>query len=277
MEFAKVEAPAFTALCVGAAIAFIVPLAIALIWKFTKKERFSTILVGSATFILFALILEKPIQNFLLFPTQMGLPDHAVSSFLSARPLLLALLAGLFPGIFEETGRLAAFKTLLRNRKNRETSVSHGIGHAGTEVMLTLGLTYITYIMYAVMINSGAFVTVVDQVKAVAPDQVGTLTTLAEQLTKVTISDIGLGYMERIFAFLFHVGASILVFYACRDKGRFWLYPLAILLHTAMDFVSALYLFKVISLPLWAVEALIGVFGLLVFFGAYVFLYRKNP
>ena len=277
MEFAKVEAPAFTALCIGAAIAFIVPLAIALIWKFKKKERFTTILVGAATFVLFALILEKPLQNLLLFPTQMGLPDHAFSSFVNARPVLLALMAGLFPGIFEETGRLVAFKTLLRNRKNRETSVSHGIGHGGIEVMLLLGLTYVTYIMYASMINSGAFGTVIDQVRALAPDQVGTLTALAEQIAKITVADIGLGYLERIFAFLFHIGASILVFYACRDKGRFWLYPLAVILHTVMDFIASLYLFEVIRLPMWALEAIIGLFGVLVFFGAYAFLYRKNP
>jgi hypothetical protein len=91
----------------------------------------------------------------LAFPTAMGLPEHAVSRFLSANPVLLALVAGLFPGVFEETGRLVAFKTVLRKRRNRETSISYGIGHGGFEVILILGLTYIQYIAYAVMINTG--------------------------------------------------------------------------------------------------------------------------
>ena len=82
--------------------------------------------------------------------------------------------------------------------------------------------------------------------------------------------------MERAFAFLFHIGASILVFYACRDKGRFWLYPLAIILHTALDFLAGLTIAKVITIPTLALEGIIGVFALAVFSGAYVLLYRRD-
>ncbi len=108
-------------------------MAAALIWKRKKKEPVISILIGAAAFLLFALILEKPIQNVLVFPTTMGLPQHAVSRFLNANPVLLALAAGLFPGVFEEIGRLIAFKTVLRKRRNRETSISYGIGHGGFE------------------------------------------------------------------------------------------------------------------------------------------------
>ena len=76
-------------------------------------------------FLLFALVLEKPIQNVLLFPTAMGMEEHVASRFFAAHPVLLALAAGLFPGVFEETGRLVAFKTVLKNRKNRETSITY--------------------------------------------------------------------------------------------------------------------------------------------------------
>ena len=276
MEFAEIGTQSFAALGVGAALAFVLPLAVALIWKFWKKERFTTILAGAATFLLFAIILEKPIQNALLFPTQMGLPEHAVSRFFNARPVLLAFLAGLFPGVFEETGRLAAYKTVLKNRKNRETSISHGIGHGCFEVILTLEVTYVTYIAYAVMINTGTFGTVVEQVKTQAPDQLDALYTVADQLAGITLADIGMGLVERVFGVLFHIGASILVFYACRGKKKTWLYPLAILLHTAMDFVAALYLFGVIHISTVMVEAIAAAFGVLTFCGAYFLLYRKD-
>lgn len=82
-------------------------------------------------FPLFALILEKNIQNVLLFPTSMGLKNHALSTFMNSHPIFLSFLAGLFPGLFEESGRFAAFKTLLKKRKNPETSISYGIGHGG--------------------------------------------------------------------------------------------------------------------------------------------------
>ena len=137
MEFTKVGTEQFMALGTGAALSVIITLAIVLVWKIKKKEPFTTILVGAATFVLFALILEKTIQNALVFPTTMGLPDHAASQFINARPVLWALVLGLFPGVFEETGRFIAFKTVLKNRRNRETSISYGIGHGGIEVILT--------------------------------------------------------------------------------------------------------------------------------------------
>ncbi len=276
MELAKVGTNAFAALGVGAVLAIILPIAIALIWKFKKKERFTTILIGVAAFVLFAMIIEKLIQNVLIFPTQMMLPDHAVSRFINARPLLWALVVALFPGVFEETGRLIAFKTVLRKRKNRETSISYGIGHGCGEAMILLGITYIEYIVFAVMINLGTFRTVIDQAAAQAPDQINTVYALAGQIASFSMASLGVALFERVFAVLFHIGASILVFYACRDKGKGWLYPLAILLHTGMDFIAALTLVNLFNPPMWLLELIVAVFGILVFCGAYFLLYKKD-
>ena len=275
-EFATVGREQFIALGLGVLLAVIIPIAIALIWKFWKHEKFTTILVGAATFVLFALILEKTIQNALVFPTTMGLPDHAASQFINARPILWALVLGLFPGVFEETGRFVAFKTVLRNRRNRETSISYGIGHGGFEVILVLGINYIVYIVYAVMINTGTFQGIINQVAEQAPFQEEAIRALADQLAVFSFADIGAGIFERVFAFLFHVGASILVFYAARDKGRFWLYPLAILLHTALDSLAGLNMAKVVQLSAPALEAMVVAFGLLTFLGAYFLLYKKD-
>ncbi|MBQ1862229.1 MAG: YhfC family intramembrane metalloprotease, partial [Clostridia bacterium] len=234
------------------------------------------ILVGAAYFLLFALILEKPIQNVLAFPSAMGLPEHAVSRFLSANPLLLALVTALFPGVFEETGRLIAFKTVLRKRRNRETAISYGIGHGGFEVILILGLTYIQYIAYAVMINTGTFGNVIEQVASQAPEQLDSVESVVSLLTGFSFADLGIAFVERIFAVLFHIGASILVFYSCRDKKRLWLYPVAIILHTAFDFTFALNIFGVINIPSLAIECFAAVFGLTVFLCAYILLYKKD-
>ena len=91
------------------------------------------------------------------------------------------------------------------------------------------------YIIYAIMINTGTFAETIKQIEAVAPDQVGAYLELPAQLAAFSAFSIFLAVWERIFAVLFHTGASIMVFYACKDKKKFWLYPLAILLHTAMD------------------------------------------
>ncbi len=275
-ENAHVETISFIWLIVGTVLWIAVPVAVAIIWKVKKKEPFTTILIGAATFLLFALILEKPIQNVLAFPTAMGLPDHAVSRFLSANPILSALVSGLFPGVFEETGRLVAFKTILRKRKNRETSISYGIGHGGFEVILILGMTYIQYIAYAVMINTGIIGIIINQVASLAPDQLGSIESVVSLLKGFSFADLGIAFVERIFAVLFHIGASILVFYACRNKKSFWLYPFAILLHTAVNFIGALSIFNVIHLSPWVLEGIIAVFGLLTFLGAYFLLYKKD-
>lgn len=276
MEFTKVGTQSFIALGLGAVLAVIIPLAITLIWKFRKKERITTILIGVAVFVIFAMTVEKLIQNVLIFPTQMGLPDHAVSRFINARPVLWAFTVGLFPGVFEETGRLIAFKTVLRKRKNRETAISYGIGHGCGEAMILLGITYIEYLVFAFMINHGTFQTLVDQTAAQAPDQVNAMTTLAAQIASFSFGALGLAFVERVFAVLFHIGASILVFFACRDKGKFWLYPLAIVLHTALDFIGGLTLAGVITISSWGLEAIVAIFGILTFFCSYFLLYRRD-
>ena len=275
-EFAKVGTQQIGLLALGTILMIATPIVIAIIWTKKKKERFTTVLVGAATFLLFAVVLEKPLQALLIAPTQIGLADTGISQFVNARPILWAFIAGLFPGVFEETGRLVAYKTVLKKRKNRETSISHGIGHGGFEVMYLMGVSYATYIVYAVMINSGTFGTVVDQVMAQAPDQADTLVVVANGIASFSFANLALSIVERVFAVLFHIGASIIVFYACRDKGRLWLYPLAILLHTAMDFIAGLTTVGVWKLPVWALEGIIAVFGVLTFCGAFFLLYKKD-
>lgn len=276
MKLAIVGTNSIIALGVGAFLAIVLPIALAVIWKVKKKEPFTTILIGAAAFILFAVIIEKLLQAVVIFPTQMGLPDHAVSRFINARPLLWAFIVALFPGVFEETGRLIAFKTVLRKRKQRETSISYGIGHGGVEAIYLLGVAYIEYIVFAFMINHGSFQTLIDQAAAQLPGQESTLADLAAQIATFSFGSLALGLLERVFAILFHIGASILVFYACRDKGKGWLYPLAIVLHTGMDFIASLTLVNLFNPPTWLLELIVGVFGILVFCGAYFLLYKKD-
>ena len=261
---------------VGLILFVTVPVAVAIVWKIKKKEPFTTILIGAAAFLLFALILEKPIQNVLIFPTEMGLSGNPLSIALASRPVLLALVTGLFPGIFEETGRLVAFKTLLRKRTNRETSISYGIGHGGIEVVFVLGLMYFQFLSYAMMLNNGTFGTVVAQVAEKAPEKLSQVQSVIDSLTGFTFTSLLAAAVERVFAVLFHIGASILVFYACKDKKKFWLYPLAILLHTAMDFIAALAVFNVVDLSGPALTGSVAVFSTVVFASSYFLLYRKD-
>ena len=275
-DFPKIGTDVIALMVIATVLFIVVPVVLWIVWCVKKKEKFTTILIGAAAFFLFAIVLEKPIQNVLIFPTAMGLKEHAASQFINARPVLWAFLLGFFPGLFEETGRFVAFKTVLKKRKNRETSISYGLGHGGFEVLFIFGITYITYISYAFMINSGAYATIVQQVEAVAPDQVDAYLALPGQLAAITAGSILIAIWERIFAVMFHTGASVIVFYAAKDKKKLWLYPLAILLHTVMDGILGLTLVNVITLSDIQLEAFVTVIGALLFFGSYFLLYRKD-
>ena len=275
-DFPKIGTDVIALMVIATVLFIVVPAVLWIVWCVKKKEKFTTILIGAAAFFLFAIVLEKPIQNVLIFPTAMGLKEHAASQFINARPVLWAFLVGFFPGLFEETGRFVAFKTVLKKRKNRETSISYGLGHGGFEVVFILGVTYITYISYCLMINSGTFATIVQQVEAVAPDQVDAYLALPAQLASITAGSILIAIWERIFSVMFHTGASVIVFYAAKDKKKLWLYPLAILLHTAMDGILGLTLVNVITLSDIQLEAFVTVIGALLFFGSYFLLYKKD-
>ena len=275
-EYAKIGSAQIGLFVLGAILMIGVPLALAIVWTKKKHERFTTVLVGAVTFLLFAVVLEKPIQNALIFPTAMGLSDHAAGRFINARPLFMAFLLGLFPGIFEETGRLIAFKTVLKNRKNRETSISHGIGHGGFEVMFVLGVSYVTYIAYALMINAGTYGTLVEQMAAKDPTQAEAGAAAAAQLAAFSFADLSVGVLERVFAVMLHIGSSMLVFYAVKDKKRFWLYPLAILIHTLIDFSAGLSFVGLWNPPVWVLVAIVAAGGIATFFGAYFLLYKRD-
>jgi len=127
------------------------------------------------------------------------------------------------------------------------------------------------------MINTGTFGTVVDQVMTQAPEQADALMTVVSGIASFSFVNLVLSIVERIFAVLFHIGASIIMFYACKDKDRFWLYPLAILLHTAMDFIAGgLTTARLWNPPVWVLEGIIAIFGVLTFCEAFFLLYKKD-
>lgn len=272
MEFGTVSTSSMVLMLLTAILGIALPLITAVIWCKKKHEPFTTVLIGAATFLLFAIVIEKPLQALVI---QL---DSPVSQFVNARPVLWAFIVGLFPGVFEETGRFVAFKTLLRKRKQRETGLSHGIGHGGFEAMFILGITYIEYFVFALMLNQGSFFELmIEPVKdTLTPDVVKQINGIVEQITTFSAGMLGLALVDRLIAVLYHIGASILVFYSCKDKKKWWLYPLAVVIHTAIDSMAGLQLAGVINVSDWIFEIIFAVAAIGTFLGAYILLYRKD-
>lgn len=272
IEFGTVSTSSMLLMLLTAVLGIALPLIAAIIWCRKKHEPFTTVLIGAATFLLFAIIIEKPLQSCVISL------DSPVSQFVNARPVLWGIIVGLFPGVFEETGRFVAYKTLLRKRTQRETGLSHGIGHGGFEAMFILGITYIEYFVFAIMINSGSFYElIIEPIKdTLTPDVAEQITAIVEQITTFSAGTLGLALIDRFLAVLFHIGASIMVFYAVKDKKKWWLYPLAIIIHTVIDGLLGLQLAGVFELSNTVNEIIFGAEAIAVFLGAFFLLYKKD-
>lgn len=272
MEFGTVSTSSMVLMLLTAVLGIALPLITAITWCKKKHEPFTTVLIGAATFLLFAIVIEKPLQALVISL------DSPVSQFVNARPVLWGIIVGLFPGVFEETGRFVAFKTVLRKRKQRETGLSHGIGHGGFEALFILGVTYIEYFVFAIMLNQGSFVELmIEPVKdTLTPEVVKQITGIVEQITTFSAATMGVALADRLIAVLYHIGASIMVFYAVKDKKKWWLYPLSILIHTVIDGLLGLQLAGVFELSDVANEIIFAVEALAVFLGAFFLLYKKD-
>jgi uncharacterized membrane protein YhfC len=249
----------------------LLPTVVATVWKIKTKEPISTMLIGAATFAVFALGLES-IPKVFLFQL-----DNPVSMFVMSNTWVYAVVGALLAGVFEETGRFLAFKFLLKKRTKRETAISYGIGHGGFEAIFLLVFTGIQYLTYISLINSGQFSTIVDQVCASSPNQVAAMEAIPATLAATTISSIGFTVMERVSAMLGHVAFSILVFDAVRTPKKGWMFPVAIFLHAFIDFFAVLYQMGKISISPAIFEVLLLLVAA-VFFGlALRFVYQKMP
>ena len=233
MENIRFTNTAFAATTLQAILVIALVAAVALIWKKKTKQPFELYLIGAVTFFVSAMVLEN-------------IPKVPILSLPAIKnsPVLTTVVASVFAGLFEETGRFIAFRTAMKKNHNKKNAISYGIGHGGFEALFLILSTAITYIVMGIMINSG------NTEKITADMDEATLALATEQLKAVsasTFSSVLPAVFERISAMTFHISSSVLVFAAAKNKKYIMLYPLAILLHFGFDMPSALYLTKTVT------------------------------
>ncbi len=229
---------------VSAVLSAAIPAALLLYFRKKKKADILPFFIGCAVFILFALVIEGAV-NSLLFSSPAG-------AAIQSKPLRLALVGGLMAGLFEETGRFAAFRTVLRGRReNDANSLMYGAGHGGIEAVLVLGASMITNIVFATAINSGG--ASLSALTAGAPEE--TLKAIG-QLAEVPSWTFLLGTVERCLAITLHIALSVIVWFGAKEPGKLWLYPLAIALHALTD--AAAVFAASAGIPTFAVEGIVA-------------------
>ena len=240
------------AIGICSALMVIMPVTVFVIWKVKTHSKIKPVFVGAVTFLLFAIVLKLPFA-YLLY--QSGSP---VSEAINSNPWLYYLFGGLLAGLFEESGRFIAFKTVMKNNKQKTDAVTYGIGHGGIE-SIYIGLSLLSFIAIGVMINSG---NTSQLTEGAAPEQIEALKDQLAQYASFDITGVFTGVLERASAMLIHISLSMLVFEAANSRKRLWLYPCAVLTHFVFDFIIV---FTKFGLPLIALEIIFVVFSVTTF------------
>lgn len=235
-----------------ALVAIAIPIVGMAYWKRHAGGKWKHFFVGALIFIVFVYGLESVMHRFCLTM------DNPISRFLNGNIWAYALYGGFAAGIFEETGRLVAFKTLMRKASDKKDAISYGLGHGGIEAILVMGVSYLVYAVFMIIYSSNG---VEGLSQLMGTEGAIALTPTLESLSP-GICCVAL--LERLCAITFHICASVLVFVAARDSKRFWLYPLAILLHAALDIPAAFC--QKGMLPIWAIEVYVALFVIIIAF-----------
>ncbi len=241
------------------AISLFVPVGLA--WYGRKKGWLSwkALGVGAVVFLVFSQVLEKALHIAVLEPGRPALKG-------TDSVWLFVLYAALAAGVFEELGRYVGFRWLLKQHRGYGDGLSFGLGHGGTEAVLLGVVGAVNVIVLASLIQSGSFD------KTIAPSlPAGQAELIKEQVLHTPFAMYVLGGLERLFALAVHVALSLLVLLGVRQRQfRYVLY--AILLHTAMDVLPALYQAKVVK-NIWVVEGVLLIWAV----AAVSFIRRIKP
>ena len=256
-------AEAIVSLFVGGLAAFIIPIAAAVIFKVKNRETWLPgVFIGAGTFFVFAMILEQ-ILHAAMLPIVRG------------NTVLYCVYGALAAGIFEETGRLIAYKTLMKRHYSTKNAVYMGIGHGGCEAVLLIGLNFITYAFIALTVNAVGINKFIEMSTAGNSDVADTVRSQLDSIAAVAAVSTVQALFERVIAMVFHVCMSVVVYKAVSQRGKLWLYPLAVLLHALLDVPAVLFQTGVITgIP--AVHVIMTVFVAVVVFGT-AMLSKKLP
>ena len=203
--------------------------------------------------MLFALVLEQVMYTFLM--------KTSFWMTISTNIWMMGIVGGFFAGLFEETGRFVAFKTILRKKRGNDANgLMYGAGHGGIEAILLLSAPMIVNVVLSLQYNAGN--TAVFGTEGAV-----------QQLIGMPTWYYLVGAVERIAAVTIHISLSVLVWFAAKNSKRFWLYPLAILLHLVVDAVAVI--LNGLGVNVWVIEG--AVYGMAIAFVLLAILvWKKN-
>lgn len=256
----KISVASQIAMLVTFIISVGVPVALLFIFSIKKRANKICFVIGAVTFIIFALILEGILHRIMI---------SIFGDTLLTNTAFMAIYGGIAAGVFEETGRLVAMKTVMKKYLTKENALMYGAGHGGVEAIIIVGLTYLSNLVTSLMINAGTMEAMLVGLDESMKAQ--TIETLSVLATTPTI-DFYMAGVERIFAITLHICLSYLVYLAVKNR-KYGYYGLAILIHACVDGMTVA-LAKVI--PLYGLEMVLIVVAFIL--ACFIYrAYQKEP
>lgn len=178
---------------------------------------------------------------------------------------------GLTAGLFESVGRWAGYRWLFRQRLEYDwrNAVAYGIGHAGIESVLLVGLNSLATLLQAIQITRVS----AEQLSALYPaDVLEQVMAAREQFLAMPWHNPLWGALERLLTIPFHVGMSLIVLQVFTRGQARWLW-VAVALHAIVDFTAPA-MMHILALPIWAVELYVMLWAGL---GLWIILRSRRP
>jgi len=202
-----------------------IPLILGIILAKKGKDGFRPIGIGAAVFIL-SQVGHIPFNQFLLMPglKRLGVELGAGGNW---NLLILGLVLGLSAGLFEEIARYLAFRYWLNRATYTNLPLIYGVGHGGVEAFILGILALVALFQVIFLAGEGALL-------SFSADQAELIQEQIVAYWEVPLGFSLLGAWERISAMAFHVGASLFVYKAVRQKKSSWL-MIAVIGHTVLD------------------------------------------
>ena len=227
-------------------------------WRKRHKQqtKISWLIAGAVGFLVSARVLELGIHYFCI------LADNPDSRFINGNTAAFVLYRITMAGVFEECGRCVILKYVMKKNRTRENAVLYGIGHGGIEILAVLLPAMITYLAVAVLFSRGDTETALRALN-ITEETAAAAFPSVQAAAAYDYAMMAMNVIERLFALLFHIGLTVIVFYGVINARKIYL-PMAILLHMLMDTFPALYQRGLV--PLWAVEVWAAVWTAIVVF-----------
>ena len=217
------------AMCVTLVISLVLPV-IALIVYALKNRRqgvASAWFLGAAGFFVTQMVIRVPILSTLsLMPGFMAFAENHY--------VVYSLMLGLTAALFEVVGRYVSAKILSKNLTFTK-GFAAGLGHGGIEAIILIGMTYVSNLLYAAMINTGAIEGVIAQTEAMGVDVSSEVYVLVDTLVNGPAYLYLLAGYERILAMIGHVAMTLVVFYFMSKGETLKGIGICVLYHFVMD------------------------------------------